>query len=182
MKKNSLCLIYNIASLSKMAGKMESFSGKIIWIWTCNQIPRKVSYWENLLQFRMMLNKTSAHLYTLDINIYAIKNSLTNNHLFIVNNSFTRKRCEICLKSTIKTPEWRFTVFVVYFEHISYLFRVFLLLTLNKLVFAVSLAINLKTLKLLTAASINRCAKILVKWQLICCGIKRTVTFEWLFE
>ena len=28
-KKNSLYLIYNIVSLSKMAGKIESFSGKI---------------------------------------------------------------------------------------------------------------------------------------------------------
>ena len=42
--KNSLQLIYNIVSFSKMAGKTESFSGKISWIWTCSQIFREVSY------------------------------------------------------------------------------------------------------------------------------------------
>ena len=77
----------------------------------------------------MMLNKASAHLYTLDNNIYTIKNTPTNNHLFIVNNSYTIKRCEICSKLTMKTPELHSTVFVVDFEHISHLFLVFLLLT-----------------------------------------------------
>ena len=105
----------------------------------------------------MMLNKASAHLYTLGNNIYTIKNSPTNSYLFIVNNNYTRKRCETCSKLTIKTPQWRSSVFVVDFEHISHLFLVFLLLTLNKLVFAESYPINLKTLKLLTAATINRC-------------------------
>ena len=46
------------------------------------------------------------------------------------------KRCEICSKLTIKTPErrqWRRSgVFIVNFEHISHLFLVFLFLTLNK--------------------------------------------------
>ena len=115
----------------------------------------------------MMLNKVSAHRYTLGNNIYTIKNSLTSNHLFIVNNSYTRKRCEICSNLAIKTPKWSSTIFVVDFEHISHLFLVFLLLTLNKLVFAGSHPINLKTLKLLTAATINRCTRILMKWQLI---------------
>ena len=59
-----------------------------------------------------------------------------NIYLLKVNNRNTRKRCEICLKSTIKTPErpqWRlFVVFNVNFEHISHLFLAFLLLTLNK--------------------------------------------------
>ena len=45
------------------------------------------------------------------------------------------KRREICLNVTIKTPEWRqwrrSGVFVVTFKHISDLFVVFLLLTLN---------------------------------------------------
>ena len=147
----------NIASLSKMAGKTESFSGKISWIWTCGQISRKFSYWENLLQFWMMLNKASAHLYTLGNNIYARKNFLTNIYLFIVNNSNSRKRCEICSKLTIKTSERRSTVFIVNFEHISHLFLVFLLLNLNKYH-----PINLKTFKLLTAAIINRRTKVLV--------------------
>ena len=69
-----------------------------------SQISRKFSYWENLLLFCMMLNKASAHLYTLGNNIYTRKNSLTNIYLYIVNNSNTRKRWEICSKSTIKTP------------------------------------------------------------------------------
>ena len=72
-----------------------------------------------------------------------------------MNNNYTRKRCKICSKLIIQTPEWRFTVFVVDFEHILYLFLVFLLLTLNKLVFAGSHPTNLQTLKLFTAATIN---------------------------
>ena len=154
-------LIYNIVSLSKMAGKIEFFSGKMLV--SC----RNVSYWENLLLFWMMLSKASAHFYTLGKNIYTIKNSPTNNHLFIVDNNYTRKRCKTCSKLIIKTPEWRSTVFVVDFEHIPHLFLVFLLLILNKLVFAGSHPINLKTLKLLTAATINRGTRISMKWQLI---------------
>ena len=50
-------------------------------------------------------------------------------YLFKANNKCTRKRCEICSKLTIKTPErrhWRSTgVFIVNFEHISPLFLVF---------------------------------------------------------
>ena len=57
-------------------------------------------------------------------------------YLFKVNNRNTRKWCEICSKLIIKTPEqlqWRRSgVFIVAFEHISHLFLVFLLLTLNK--------------------------------------------------
>ena len=50
-----------------------------------------------------------------------------------VNNEITRKRCEICSKLTIKTPErcQRCSpgVFIVNYENISHLFLVFLLLT-----------------------------------------------------
>ena len=102
-----------IVSLSRMTGKTESFSGKISWIWSCSHISRKFSYWENLLLFRMMLNKASVHFYTLENNIYTSKNSPTNIHLLIVNNSNTKKRCEICSKLTIKTPERCSTVFIV---------------------------------------------------------------------
>ena len=60
----------------------------------------------------------------------------TNNYLLKVNNRNTRKRCEICWKLTIKTPQRhqrrRSDVFIINFEHILYLFLVFLLLTLNK--------------------------------------------------
>ena len=52
------------------------------------------------------------------------------------NNRNTRKRCEICSKLIIKTPEWRHWclsgVFIFNFEHISHFFPVFLLLNLNK--------------------------------------------------
>ena len=51
-----------------------------------------------------------------------------------MNNRNPRARCEIC-SELIKTPErckWRYSgVFIVNFEQISYLFLVFLLLTLN---------------------------------------------------
>ena len=64
----------------------------------------------------------------------------TNIWLFKVSNKNTRKRCEICSKVTIKTPEqsqWRRSgVFIVTFEHISHLFLAFLLLTLNNLMLA----------------------------------------------
>ena len=53
-----------------------------------------------------------------------------NIYLFKVNNRSTIKRCEICSKLTIKRPERR--VFIFNFGHISHLFMVFLLLTLNK--------------------------------------------------
>ena len=49
-----------------------------------------------------------------------------NINLFKVNNRNTRKRCKIYSKLTVKTPErrhWRHSgVFIVNFEHISYLF------------------------------------------------------------
>ena len=56
--------------------------------------------------------------------------------MFKVNNRSTNKRCELCSKLTINTPQqhhWRqSSVFIVNFEHISQLFLVFLSLTLNK--------------------------------------------------
>ena len=52
-----------------------------------------------------------------------------------VNNRNTRKRCVICSKLTMKTPEryhWcRSDSFIIMFEHISRPFLVFLLLTWN---------------------------------------------------
>ena len=57
-------------------------------------------------------------------------------YLFKVSNRNTIKRCKICSKLTIKTPELRQWggpgVFLVDFEHISYLFLVIQSLTLNK--------------------------------------------------
>ena len=51
-----------------------------------------------------------------------------NIYLFKVNNRKNRKRCEICSKLIIKTPEQRHSGFIVNFEGISQLFLVFLLL------------------------------------------------------
>ena len=57
--------------------------------------------------------------------------------MFTFKNRNSRKRREICSKLTLETPEqyhWRHSgVFIVNFEHISHLFLMFLLLTLNKL-------------------------------------------------
>ena len=54
-------------------------------------------------------------------------------YLLKVNNKNTRtRRCDICSKLTIKTPERRRSgVFIVNFASISHLVLVFLLLTLN---------------------------------------------------
>ena len=58
-----------------------------------------------------------------------------NIYLLKVNNRNTRKRCQIRSKSTIKAQERsycrHYCVFIVNFAHISQLFLVFLLLTLN---------------------------------------------------
>ena len=55
--------------------------------------------------------------------------------LLKINSRNTKKRCEICSKLTIKTPEWRhlhhYGVFFVNFEQILRLFLLFLLLNLN---------------------------------------------------
>ena len=71
--------------------------------------------------FKILLND-----YKYPVNIFLLK----------INNINTRKRCEICLKLTIKTPgrcHWRRSgVFNVTFEHVSRLLLVFLLLTLNR--------------------------------------------------
>ena len=56
-------------------------------------------------------------------------------YLLKISNRNTRKRCEICLKLTKKTPERRRRrsgLFIVNIEHILHLNLVFLLLTLNK--------------------------------------------------
>ena len=56
--------------------------------------------------------------------------------MYKANNRDVRKSCEIYSKLTIKTPkrqQWRhFGVFIVNFEHISQIFVLFLMLTLNK--------------------------------------------------
>ena len=91
----------------------------LLWpisVLTKNLSMRKKVYLEAFLN-RFMLNQA---------NIY----------LFKFNNRNTRKRCETCSKVAIKTTEWHqwhhSGVFIVNFEHISLLFLMFLLLTLDK--------------------------------------------------
>ena len=69
-------------------------------------------------------------------------------------------------KLTMKTLERLSTVFVVNFEHVSHLFLLFLLLTLNRHMFTGFHSISLRTLKN-TAAITDRYTIILVKLQLI---------------
>ena len=62
--------------------------------------------------------------------------SACSRQTFTCSKSTICSKCEICSKLTIKSTErrqWpRFGVFVVNFEHISHLFLVSLLFTLNK--------------------------------------------------
>ena len=99
----------------------------IQWIWTCNQIFRKCRYCENLLVFWMMLNKASSHLWSLGNNIYTKKSFPT----YWKSKIEKLKKCEICSKLVIKTPEQLSTIFIGNFGHISRLFPVFLLLLLT---------------------------------------------------
>ena len=85
-----------------------------------------------MLLFCMIINKAFTRLYILGNNIYTRSNFLANIYLLLVTNGNTSKRCEICSKLTMKTPERLSTFFIVSFEHISHLFLVFSLLTLNK--------------------------------------------------
>ena len=57
--------------------------------------------------------------------IFTQENSSANIYLFILNNSSTRKRCITCSKLTIRSPQRHSTVFIVNFEHTSYLFTPF---------------------------------------------------------
>ena len=129
-----------------------------------------LGYWENLILFWMMLNKVSAYLYTLVNDIYTEKSSSTNIYLFIVNNINTRKRCEICSKLTIKSPQRRSTVFIVNLEHISYIYHTYHIsfwwfhcwLWTSKCFLGPTTSIY-KRWNYFTAAIINRCIKIVVK-------------------
>ena len=70
--------------------------------------------------------------------IYTWQNPLVTQLTFTCSKSTIetpKKRCEICSKLTIKIPErkWpRSCVFIASFEHISHVFLLFPLLTLNK--------------------------------------------------
>ena len=61
------------------------------------------------------------------------KQQLANIYLIKLNDRTIRKKCVVCSKLTIQTPEQSCSgVIIVNFEHISHLFLVFLLLILNK--------------------------------------------------
>ena len=107
----------------------------------------------------MKLNEACPHLHTLSNKVYTRKNSPTNIYLLIVKNCNNKRRCEICSELTIKTPERCPTNS----ENILHLFLVFLLLTVNKKIFAGYHPISLKALKSLTAAIINKYPKVLVQ-------------------
>ena len=78
----------------------------------------------------------SIKLSTMGTTYYSVSNLLlwrknpAKIHLLKVNNRNSRKRCKICWKLTIKTPElphWRRPgIFIVKFEHILHIFLCFL--------------------------------------------------------
>ena len=65
MKKKKLLsyLFYNIITFSKVAAKTDFFSGKISWVWSCSEIPKKFRLMKKSVW--MMLNKVSSYLYIL---------------------------------------------------------------------------------------------------------------------
>ena len=69
----------------------------------------------------MLLNKVSVHIQALANNIYMRNNTQEGCIYSYLNNSNSRERCQLCSKLTINTPERRYTVFIVHFEHISHL-------------------------------------------------------------
>ena len=69
------------------------------------------------------------------VNILKHNNCPANIYLFKVNNRKNTKKCELLCE---KRCQWRCSgVFIINFEHISHLFLVFQLLTLNKQMLAV---------------------------------------------
>ena len=94
-----------------------------------NAVNRSKLYrWNFLLQYFFCCYFV---IFQLNINNFRVLHNLPAQS----NNSNTRTRCEICSKLKIKIPErrqWRRSgIFIVNFEHISYLVLVFPLLTLN---------------------------------------------------
>ena len=72
------------------------------------------------------------NLFKVDILIDAILIPFPANiYLFKFNNRNTRRRCEVCSKLKIKQPMTFSGVFIVFFENISHLSLVFLLLNMN---------------------------------------------------
>ena len=78
------------------------------------------SFPNNSCRLRSLLDPKIACIYPVDIYIFK-------------DNKQNRRLCKICLKLTIKTPEWlhwlRFGVSIGHFEHISHLFLLISLLS-----------------------------------------------------
>ena len=93
-------------------------------------------YWKLYSSLSFSCNPSLSDLSHFLIYSLLFENNLANIYLFKFNSTNTKRRCEICSKLPIKTREprqWRRSrVFIVKFEDISYLFLVFLLLTLSK--------------------------------------------------
>ena len=80
-----------------------------------------LGYWENLLLFWMK------HLliFILWVMIFTHEKTPQKTFLFRVSKINTRKRRKICSKLAIMSLQWQSTVFIAYFEYISYLFTPF---------------------------------------------------------
>ena len=107
---------------------------------TCTEVYANIAWKEKSVGILLPLQSEQVPVYLPSINLYALSKRtitfLTNICLLQVNSRITRKRCEICSKLTIKTPELRHRCrsdsFFVISVHILHLFLGFLLLTLSK--------------------------------------------------
>ena len=127
MSHNSVSLFEPFTEEKSSAKKLNSFFPTSAHMnsslpQTYTPLLRKQSYKQNVRHYNILIplkGPWTQHIY-----------------LFKVNNRNTRTGCEICSKLIIKTPEQyhlcRSSAFIVNFEHISHLFLVFPLLTLNK--------------------------------------------------
>ena len=95
------------------------------------KVTKKCSYWKLLVSVKKAWGQQSSEcIYLAMHTIFA-----AGSHMFKVNNRNTRVSCEICSKLIIKTPERRQWLlsgfFIVNFEDIWHLGRLFLLLSLT---------------------------------------------------
>ena len=120
---------YNLKSVKKYPWRSVTFSK--VEATACNFTKSNTPPWV-FFKFLSCTNSKKSRKASYITFIYQYYTKATI-YLFQVN---TRKRCKICSKLSIKTSERRHYrrsgVFIINFEHISYLFLVFLLLTLNK--------------------------------------------------
>ena len=98
--------------------KKRNFFMKTSWIWTCCQIVKKFSYWENLRLFWMMLNW---------VIIGTQERALWQTFTYSKSTTETLKKSVNNVK--VKNKNTRTTFYCVYF---NFHFLVFLLLILNK--------------------------------------------------